>query len=264
MGRFVSGWMSIEEGFLCVALSTLGKRVHGITLPPPTPRLRFLVLVQEPRLPAGDPFEARDDVETLWLNTVGLSHSRNAAVAHGESPFLVFADDDMRLDTGGLMQLADHLAARPDLDFVAGWREGRLPDSGARAGRHRLSLRNSGRICAPELMIRRSAVATRGICFDTDFGKGAGHALGEEYVFIADMLRAGLRGEALPVVVGAHAGQSSGEMWHDPAVLNARLAVQRRVFGPFARLVHPLYAFKHRRDFSRQGAALRFALGRAG
>lgn len=223
-----------------------------------------MVLVQNPDQAAGDPFEARDDVETLRLSTIGLSHSRNAAMGHAKGAFLVFVDDDMRLEIGGLMRLADHLAARPDLDFVAGWREGRLPSSGKRAGPHRLSLRNTGRICAPELMIRRSAVAARGIGFDTDFGKGARHALGEDYVFIADMLRAGLRGEALPVVVGAHAGQSSGEMWRDPAILTARLAVQKRVFGPFAPLVHPLYALKHWRDFCSGVAALRFALGRAG
>ncbi len=260
----MSGRIPSEDHLMCIAVSTVGARVHGIELPAPTPRSGYLVVVQKPEQASGDPFEAREDVETLWLNTVGLSHSRNAALMHARGAFLVFADDDMRLDIGGLTRLADHLAARPDLDFVAGWRDGRLPASGKRAGRHRLSLRNSGRICAPELMIRRSAVTARGICFDTDFGKGGRHALGEEYVFIADLLRAGLSGEALPVVVGVHAAQSSGEIWQDTAILQARLAVQRRVFGPLAPLVHPLYALKHRRDFCSQGAALRFALGRAG
>lgn len=260
----MSGRVSCEDHILCVAVSTVGTGLHGIVLPPPSPRLRFLVLVQTPVPDGGDPFEVRGDVETLWLDTVGLSQSRNAALLHGKSAFLAFADDDMRLDPGGLMRLADHLAANPDLDFAAGWREGRLPVRGARAERHRLTLRNSGRVCAPELMIRRSAVTERGISFDTGFGKGARYALGEDYVFVADMLRAGLRGEALPVVVGAHEGQSSGEIWHDTAILQARLAVQRRVFGRLAPLVYPLYALKHWRDLGGIHATLRFALGRAG
>lgn len=247
-----------------VAIATMGARLTGVSLPEPRARLMYLIVVQAAEghaLPAA--LGGRSDVRVVHLDGHGLSRSRNAALEQARTDLLVFADDDMSLRPEGLLALADHLRARPELSFAAGWREGRLPRQGRRAGRHRLGLTNSGRVCAPELIVRRNRVLGCGVRFDEAFGKGARHGLGEDYVFVADMLRAGMRGEALPIITGRHPGPSTGELWTSPAIFNARLAVQARVFGRGARLVHPLYALRHARRFARPGLAVRFALGRA-
>lgn len=248
---------------LTVAIATMGARMSGISLPEPASRLRYLVVVQHGRaLGLPDHLNGRGDLDILHVDGRGLSRSRNAALEHAATDLLVFADDDMDLHPEGLLALADHLMSRPDLSFVAGWREGRLPRHGRRAGRHTLGLRNSGRICAPELIVRRNRVLGCAVRFDEAFGKGAQHGLGEDYVFVADMLRAGMRGEGLPIITGAHHGPSTGDLWDTPAIFDARLAVQRRVFGTLAWLVHPLYAMRHARRFGHIGLVVRFALGR--
>ncbi|WP_149778250.1 glycosyltransferase family A protein [Roseovarius litoreus] len=252
-----------DRNELTVAIATMGSRLRGIALPDPVERLRYLIVVQPPdgHMLSGQ-LCGRGDLHVLEVEGLGLSQSRNIALETAETDLVVFADDDMVLRTEGLLALATHLQSRPDLSFVAGWREDRLPKHGRRAGRHMLGLRNSGRICAPELIVRRNRVLGCGVRFDEAFGKGARYGLGEEYVFVADMLRAGMRGEALPVIAGAHRGPSSGDLWDSPALYDARLAVQRRVFGRWAWLVHPLYAMRHARRFGRIGLMLRFALGR--
>lgn len=248
---------------MTVAIATMGSRLRGIALPDPVEGLRYLVVVQAAEQhELSEQLTGRGDLRLLKVEGLGLSQSRNIALEQAASDMVVFADDDMALRPEGLLALAGHLRSRPDLSFVAGWREGRLPTRGPRAGRHMLGLRNSGRICAPELIVRRNRVLGCGVRFDEAFGKGARHGLGEEYVFVADMLRAGMRGEALPVIVGAHHGPSSGDLWDNAQLYDARLAVQRRVFGGWACLVHPLYAMRHARRFKSIGQMLRFALGR--
>ncbi len=248
---------------LTVAIATMGAGLAGISLPEPAARLVYLIVVQAAEAPSlPKHLRQRGDLHVLHLEGHGLSRSRNAALDHVATDLMVFADDDMALRSDGLLTLADHLISRPDLSFVAGWREGRLPRHGRRAGPHALGLSNSGRICAPELIVRRNRVLGCGVRFDETFGKGARHGLGEDYVFVADMLRAGMRGEALPIITGAHHGPSTGDLWDSPAIFDARLAVQRRVFGRLASLVHPLYAIRHARRFGRIGLVARFALGR--
>jgi len=243
-----------------VAISTLADGCDGVVLPPPAAGLRYLVLVQQP--PAPLPVWAeRPDTQITPLDTLGLSHSRNAALALCQTPFLAFADDDMTLDTDGLRALADALEGAPALGFAAGWRAGRRPVSGARAGIHPLRKHTAGRICAPELMVRIAAVHAAGVTFDPRFGVGAPHPIGEDYVFVCDMLGAGLRGQGFPIVTGTHHGPSTGDDWHSPQVQYARRAVIARSFGRSAPMVRALYALRHKSSLGGWRAAWRFWAG---
>ncbi len=244
---------------ITVAIATLGEGVARIVLPPPAEGVRHVIFVQSP--PAVMPANTRKDVTYIALDMLGLSHSRNSAIAQCETDFLVFADDDMTLDIGGLCKLAACLAENPQLGFVAGWREGRLPQTGPRSGRHHLSKRNSGRICAPELMVRLSAIKEAGIRFDTRFGAGARYPVGEDFIFVCDMLEAGLRGDAFPVVTGAHDGVSTGGIWDDARILAARRKVLERCFGKTAPLVRLVYALRHRRQLGGLSGVWRFLSG---
>ncbi|WP_297771172.1 glycosyltransferase [uncultured Roseovarius sp.] len=231
-----------------VAISTIGPRLSRLVLPPACPGIDYLVMVQKGDTDAcPDALSERDDVTVSRLCSVGLSHSRNAAFEHATGALLVFADDDMTLDTDGFCRLARAFTAAPDLGFAAGWRSDRLPGAGRRGRPHRLHHFNSGRICAPELMVRRSAVEAAGLRFDPDFGLGARFGLGEEYVFVTDALKAGLRGLSLPVAVGRHPSESTGDNWCRADLMQARVAVLGRVFGRYAPLVRVLYALRYRR-----------------
>lgn len=226
---------------LTIAISTLGARAGGITLPAPQSFLRYLVLVQRPdEAPA---LPARDDLTVLALPSLGLSKSRNAALAQAKTPFLMVADDDTVLDLAGIETLLAALEAAPELAFVTGELAGR-----SRGGRaYRLSRWNTGRTNSSEMLLRLAPIRAAGLGFDEGFGLGAAHGLGEEFIFLTDALKAGLRGRHLPVTVARHPDASTGERWDDPALLRARAAVMTRVFGRWAPLLRLAFALKHRR-----------------
>lgn len=246
---------------LTIAISTLGPRLPALELPPPAPGLRYLLLVQEPPVRLdGLAFADRPDVTLRRLPGRGLARSRNAALEMADTPFLLFSDDDIALDLSGIGALRDQLAARPELAFATGRRAGRDPDRYP-ATPQSLNLRNSGKTATPELMLRPARFRDQGLAFDADFGLGARWPLGEEYVFLADALRAGLQGWFFPIDLGRHAHPSTGDVWTDPALLAARMAVLRRVFGRWAPLVRVAYGWRHRRRLGGIGGGLRFIFG---
>lgn len=250
---------SVQE--VTIAIAALGKQAANLTLPAPAAGLRYLVMVQSPPTPLPD--SDRSDVLFIPLDTIGLSHSRNGALACCQTPLLVFADNDMTLDTQGLRALANHLTHDSTLDFAAGWRAGKRPATGPRSGPYRLHKLNAGRICAPELIVRIDAVHAAGLQFDPRFGVGAEQPVGEDFIFVCDMLDAGLRGAGFPVETGAHNGPSSGDNWHDADILQARRAVLTRSFGPLASLVRVAYVWRHRRRFPTLKNAWWFFVGKS-
>ncbi|WP_456389768.1 hypothetical protein, partial [Profundibacter sp.] len=130
-----------------------------------------------------------------------------------------------------------------------------------RAAKHDLRTANSGRICAPELMVRVGAIRGANIAFDPEFGLGAKFGLGEEFIFITDALKAGLKGVGFPIVTGAHPDESTGNDWQDPALMRARAAMLARVFGRWAILARMAYAWRYRSRIGTIRGCLGFAFG---
>ena len=91
----------------------------------------------------------------------------------------------------------------------------------------------------------------RGQRFDEGFGVGADTeaSLGEEYVFLADCLAAGLNGVHDPLPVSVHPHESSGFVWAGAAQARARALVFARVFGRAAPAVRAAFALKNARRF---------------
>lgn len=247
-----------------LAISTMGARSVALRLPIARAGIDYLILVQAALsgLDAREKFRNRADVRVVILNSLGLSSSRNEAIEQAPGDLVVFCDDDLELDLNGIEALRVAFEQDATLGLVAGWRHSAGHRSKRRRRAYRLNLFNSGRICAPELMLRRAAFLPDGVRFDTNFGLGAIHGLGEEYVFVTDALKSGLKGISLPVVTGTHTHSSTGDNWSDPALMSARQAMLARVFGAKAWAIRPFYAWRQRRQLGSWRAVLRFALNR--
>ncbi|MBU3036041.1 glycosyltransferase family 2 protein [Tritonibacter mobilis] len=239
-----------------VAVSTLGAGAGRLCLPEPRAGIEYLILVQRPDEAPSGLWSERQDVVRVDLADLGLSNSRNAGLTRATGDLLLFSDEDVTLDPDGILALRECFAQDPDLVLAAGWRAERLPNPPPLPAP--LSRRNSGRICAPEFMVRMTALRSLGVRFDPDFGLGAVHGLGEDYVFVTDVLRAGGKGQMVPVVPGAHPHASTGDTWDDPALLAARRAVIRRVFGGWAPVVRLAYGLRHRHRLGGLMPMLRF------
>ena len=58
---------------------------------------------------------------------------------------------------------------------------------------------NSAKAETYEIMVRIESIRNAGIKFDENFGAGADNYLGDEYIFIADSIKKGLKGVFLQI-----------------------------------------------------------------
>lgn len=179
---------------------------------------------------------SRPDIAVTALQGSGVARSRNAALDHAAAasvPILLFADDDIRFATDAYPALVARFDADPALDFVCARLvnpDGRLHKRYSPDGTP-ARLWNCGKVGTPELALRPDRFAAVGLRFDTGFGAGAAVPVGDEFIFLADALKAGLRGLHIDLVVGEHAPESSDLRRGDQETVWRR-KVFRRALGP--------------------------------
>ncbi len=247
---------------LTVAISTLTSRIHAIDAAalPPTKDVDYHLFVQDDGGCAqGPPLPDRADITVTQLDGLGVTKSRNAAIAHARGDIIVFADDDLVLAADAYPALMRQFTDNPDLDFVCGrlQRENGAPFKRyPRAGTVATRL-NTARLGTPELAIRTHSIRAAKVGFDTDFGAGSANWLGDEYIFVCDCLRARLTGRHLDLHLATHPHDSSGQD-NSPATMPIREAALRRALGPFSWPYRAAFAIKHRNKFKNLSGFLRF------
>ena len=105
---------------------------------------------------------------------------------------------------------------------------------------------NSGGVGTPELVFRVAPIRQFNLRFDERFGAGSQYAQGEEYIFLADLLRAGHRGVHFDRILFEHEAESSGGRAVSPDGLATRAAVLERIFGGRALPYKLAYIARHR------------------
>ena len=263
----------IEDNYpaavLTVALSTTSERIGGIDFDalPANKRWRFLVLCQEDSADAAAGTAAaiegsRSDVAFCYLAGRGVAASRNRALALCETELLLFTDDDVGLHEAGMLELVAAFKHDPGLDLLAGKT---VLDTGKTEKRYPrgpepLTVYNCARIGTVELAVRLSRVRAKCIGFDPAFGAGTENFIGDEYIFVVDCLRAGLRGAYRPIILAVHRGPSSGVEFAGHAAARARARVFERVFHPaVAPLIKLTFLWRHRARFRSLKEFWRFA-----
>lgn len=245
---------------LTIAFSTIADRMSSIRLPEPRPDWEVLILVQSDSPITDAPL--RDDLRLLVLNSRGVARSRNAAIDNARGRYLYFADDDILIDSQGLAESIAHLE-RCGCAVACGRvidEHGSLRKRYA-ANATRLTLFNSAKVGTIEMVLRVAAAREQHLRFDENFGAGSENYIGDEYIFIADLLKARLQGHAIPVTVAMHPATSSGAGWGTERDLRVRANVFDRVFGGIAPLIRIGFAVKHWRRIGGATKALKFVLG---
>ena len=236
--------MMSSDVLLTFGYSTLSNRVKNISFPQRSANREFIVLVQNPN-------EERyvfDKPQTklVELKSRGVAKSRNAALKHASGKYLIFGDDDITFDEAGLDALINYFEANPNCAIILAQTSdetGTLRKSYP-SKPHKLSKYNSAKAATYEMMVRVDAVRGAGVTFDENFGAGAENYLGDEYIFIADALRAGLKGHYLPIVLAIHPTESSGSFRDTKQDAIVRSQIFSRVFGAWAPVMRLLFVLK--------------------
>lgn len=216
----------------------------GQVLMPHTPDVHYVVSMQHTRplsseaawMEALDTLRQRTDVTITTIEGRGLSRNRNNALRHATADIIVIADDDCRYTPSAIDTIRKAYAERPEahiICFAAETYDSRplrfypdAPMSYAEACRQGYSP------ASVEMTLRREAIVTASLTYDTDFGLGSRFPAGEEEVFIADALRSGLHVSFVPaVIVSTDAATTGRRFLHDARLQEAKGAVFRRRFG---------------------------------
>lgn len=230
---------------LTVGYSCLADRTEDLRLPAACDGVEVIVAIQ------GGPvrtFSRR--IRTFVVQGLGVAKSRNAVIDAASGKYLLFCDDDVEVNLPGVLNGVRHLEASRQAIVL-----GRSVDA---AGQHRksyptrvsrLTRFNSAKAATYEMLIDVAQVRRAGVRFDERFGAGAELYLADEYIFVTDLLAAGLTGEAIPEVFGIHPGTSSGERWGTDHDAHARAVALNRVFGRVAPVARLLFALRQGRRF---------------
>lgn len=178
------------------------------------------------------------DCHVLLLDGYGLSENRNASLKFSseleDCDYIYIADDDITINTDGLIRLADILTLNA-CDFGCGmiWIKSGAFKSYNKSVR-KINRINSANISSVELMISRDFVYNNKIFFDTRFGLGTNLPSGEEYIYCNDAISAGAKGYFFPIYLCEHPAVSSGkDFFTNDMKISAKGAMIRRVFGKY-------------------------------
>ena len=251
-----------SEVRLTIAYSTLAARAAHIELPAMRAGQEILIIVQNPDGVAHVAPPERQDVRVLLLEGKGVAKSRNAAIENAQGKYLVFADDDIVFDLNSLDTITAHFE-KCECSLVLGQA---VDPQGVLRKKYPTEVQwlnrfNSGRAATYEMVIRVADIDNEDIRFDENFGAGATNYLGDEYIFIADMVKRGLKAHFLPITMATHPTESSGSGWGTREDLRARSVIFSRVFGPLAFVMRAAFIIRHRDKVSGLGDYVRFTLG---
>jgi glycosyltransferase involved in cell wall biosynthesis len=254
--------MMSDRPTLTIAYSTLPSRLNSITYPEKRDDREVLVLVQN--FDESSYAFTERSAKLVELKNKGVAKSRNAALDRASGEFLLFGDDDMKFVESGINQAIEYFRRNPDCAIILGQavdEDGILRKSYV-SETTPLRLTNSARAATYEMLVRVDALREKKIRFDENFGAGATNYLGDEYILIADALRADLKGVHLPVKIAIHPKDSSGSRWGDEADLSARAKVFARVFGWKAPLYRAAFLIRTNNPWPGISKALRFIFAR--
>lgn len=189
----------------------------------------------------------------------GVARSRNAAIEHATRRYLLFCDDDVEVNLPGVLDGIAHLKRTG-----AALALGRGTDAEGRVRKRYLTSRpgplnrfSAAKAATYEMLVDLDQVRAAGVRFDTRFGAGAPLYLGDEYLFIVELLRRGLKAVSVPYIFGTHPDSSSGSRWGGKD-LHVRAVVLNEVHGRAAPLVRAAFALRHARGMGDLATAWAF------
>lgn len=254
---------------LAIGYSVLVDRVQNIRPPEVRSDWETVIVVQNPQQKSWslDDFTqlgTRSDLKVEELQSVGVAKSRTRVIWLAGSEYLVFADDDIEFSETGLQDAINYLDNHSKLSLLLAQAQdpsGRLRKRYPKAAK-KLGLFNSARAATYEMIIRVDAIRQFGVVFDENFGAGSENYLGDEYIFIADLLRAGGKAEFVPITIATHPEISSGSGWGTDRDRMARAKVFSRVFGALAPIVRLAFGLRRMRALGGFVNLMRFVLAR--
>ncbi|MCK9300029.1 MAG: glycosyltransferase [Bacteroidales bacterium] len=240
-----------------VLISTCGKPLQSIVdrLPQPLEGVAYLISSQK----AQDPEQPqRPDIRISYTDSSGIAANRNNSIKASSGQFVWLLDDDVRFEQADLIRIQECYDSMPEID-VACFRirtpEGRPYRNYKEQAFRMKSLDDIRDVSSIEITFRLDSVRARGLAFDERFGLGREWPCGEEFLFLAACLKAGLHLHYFPYPVVEHPYESTIKnlSQYSPVLLEKSGAVNAVIYGRKACLRNFLSLFKARKAIKNEG-----------
>ena len=253
----------MTEKLLTIGYSTLADRLKNLIPPKVDLPHDIFISIQNPgniefELPTNFKFRS------VAAQVKGVAKSRNIVLKNAETRYLLFADDENTFRGDNIKSAISYLEKHPKCDLVLAQA---VDTTGALRKAYpkrvkKLTKFNSAKAATYEMIVRVDSAKSKSVAFDERFGAGADNYLGDEYIFIADLLDKGGAGVFLPLTIAIHPLVSSGSRWGSDADLRARAEVFQRVFGDTAPLIRIAFYLKNLRKFGGLKNLVKFSIGK--
>jgi hypothetical protein len=248
---------------LTIGYSTLAERVSNIRPPKLDLAHEVYISIQNPMGVTFEPpktFEFRTSTSSLK----GVAKSRNVVIDNSISQYILFADDEITFNSAAVEKAVTYLETHPGCDLVLAQT---VDTNGAFRKKYpvnetKLNHFNCAKAATYEMLIRTDSIRAKGVRFDESFGAGVENYLGDEYIFITDLLKKKGAAVFLPLTIAVHPIESSGSGWGTPQDLRARAAVFGRVFGFWAPVVRLAFYLKSYRKTPGLASLIGFIRGK--
>jgi len=248
--------MSSNTLLLEVLISTLNEGVQRIEniFQPKKNNVKYLIhqqvwQIKEPPTLL-DSLQKREDVELLISYEKGLSKNRNRLIQQARADICLIADDDIQLMVDAEEKILNAFYDNPDADIITFQIESSFTGISKNYAKEPFwyDFKKLAHVSSIEIAFRRKSIETHELYFDEDFGLGTTYPIGEEYIFLTDAYKKGLKILYCPEVIVSHPHPSSGGKLENE-ILFARGAVFARVFGLWSFFINLYFSLKKRASY---------------
>jgi glycosyl transferase family 2 len=179
------------------------------------------------------------DILVISEKEVGLSRSRNQAIINSNRDICHFSDDDLKYVADFKLIVEMAYSENPEADIIVfqilandseKYNDGeKYKDYGTK--KKWLSIMDVAKVSSVEITFKRKSILSKKINFDENFGLGTNFPTGEEFIFLTDAIKKGLKILYLPIPIVIHPLESSGKNFNNKKLIEAKGAMLYRIFG---------------------------------
>jgi len=192
-------------------------------------------------------FSSRDDVHYIPCCEIGLSSSRNIALAKGKflAEYIFILDDDVSFSIANTFKLIQQMI----LDNVdVGCCYHKYTNGGStlkNVNKSKVNYVNAAKVSSIDICLKSRVAEDHRVFFDTNFGLGTNLPSGEEMIFLTDCLKFGFLVYRYPIEVCTHPPIASGlDFFSSKLKVKAKKEMFKRIFGPKYFLFFFLFVLK--------------------
>ena len=177
--------------------------------------------------------EIPNDFKYKKLEFPGLSKSRNVAIDLCDTAYAYIMDDDVKFYPEKIQDVVA-LMERDAVDVATCQfcYETRGLPARYKKESYDHDLISAAKVASIEICVNVESIRSKRIRFDERFGLGSELPSGEEYIFLADCIKNGLRVRYYPILIGQHPDFVSGaDFYTDFKKIMAKREMIKRVWG---------------------------------